>query len=183
MTQYIGIDPGASGALIVLNSFGEIACHKDFSSNPEDYIAVLDFLKGFKDAYHYKVAIESVHALPQQSTVAGFTFGKNVGMAQLVATGVSTEPVQFVTPMKWKKFFNLSGKDKTKTDFKHMSVDLARQCWPKYEAFFLYSKDGRAEAALIALWYYLTSNNQSLEDWLEATQSCEAHVKDKKGGD
>ena len=46
MTQYIGIDPGASGALIVLNSCGDIACHKDFTSNPEDYIIILDFLNG-----------------------------------------------------------------------------------------------------------------------------------------
>lgn len=162
--NYIGIDPGASGAAVVLDDKGELMSYSDLSAEPYDYVLLIDYLEDWKDCV---VAIESVHALPNQSTVAGFTFGKNVGMAQIVAYSISPD-IHHVSPTVWKKFFNLQKHvDMTKTAFKHMSVELARYIWPEYAGLFVYSKDGRAEAALIALYEYLTRTGQDFEKWLK----------------
>lgn len=162
---YIGIDPGASGAAAILDDKGALQSVSDLSANPVDYVHLVLNFEGWLD--EKVVAIESVHALPNQSTVAGFTFGKNVGMALMTAYSISSD-VHHISPTVWKKFFNLQKHvEMTKTAFKHMSVELARRIWPTYETAFAYSKDGRAEAALIALYEYLTRTGQDFEEWLK----------------
>ena len=138
---FYGIDPGAKGALACINADGTLKFVEDLPDNDEDWVGLLQYPTKL---YNTLCALEDVHALPRQSTVAGFTFGKNVGKAELLATLLSTieDPV-LVTPQKWKKFFGLD-KDK------HKSVDLARELFPTAEELLLYSKDGRAEALLIA---------------------------------
>lgn len=138
---FYGIDPGAKGALACITEEGLYRFVEDLPDNDEDWVGLLQYPTKLFTAY---CALENVHALPGQSTVAGFTFGKNVGKAELLATllSVEEEPL-LVTPQKWKKFFGLD-KDK------HKSVELARELFPIATDLLKYSKDGRAEALLIA---------------------------------
>lgn len=138
---FYGIDPGAKGALACINADGTLKFVEDLPDNDEDWVGLLQYPTKL---YHTFCALENVHALPGQSTVAGFTFGKNVGKAELLATLLSTiEDPMLVTPQKWKKYFGLD-RDK------HKSVELARELFPSASDLLKVSKDGRAEALLIA---------------------------------
>jgi len=139
--HFYGIDPGKMGAVACLSSEGSFVFVEDLPQTDAEWLEILQIDYGRPLDY---CALENVHALPNQSTVAGFTFGKNVGKAELLAENLSSvEPPLLVTPQKWKKYFKLD-KDK------HKSVELAREMFPEAEELLLYSKDGRAEALLIA---------------------------------
>ena len=89
--------------------------------------------------------IEQVSAMPGQGVSSMFRFGEGYGMLQM-ACAANKLPTQFVTPAKWKGYFGLS-RDKG------VSRGLAMQRFPEYAGLFSRVKDdGRAEAALIALY-------------------------------
>ena len=139
--HFYGIDPGAKGAVACVSADGRFLSVEDLPKTDEEWIELLQI--DYDRSRDY-CTLENVHALPNQSTVAGFTFGKNVGKAELLAENLSsTETPLLVTPQRWKKYFKL---DKGK----HKSVELAREMFPEAEELLLYSKDGRAEALLIA---------------------------------
>ena len=147
--HFIGIDPGAKGAIATIYPDGTVTI---IDMPTEDVVycnsiisEVQSRFEGDGD-YNNCVFMENVHALPRQSTVAGFTFGKNVGKAELYATSMLCYPgdkLIKVTPQKWKKFFNLT-KDKKE------SILLAKELFPSVAHLLTASKDGRAEALLIA---------------------------------
>lgn len=145
-TTVVGIDPGASGAIAILSPSSPPSV-VDFPKTDEAILSLLtqNLTNRSKDCI---VFLEDVHALPRQSTVAGFTFGKNVGKAELVALSYSSNVVR-VSPQKWKKFYNLYGKDKKE------SIATAKELFPSLVDVLKASKDGRAEALLIA--YFGTS--------------------------
>jgi len=67
--------------------------------------------------------------------------------ALLGALGALRVPTVLVTPGAWKVAAGLRGKDKS------ASRDLATRCWPSWaESFRRVRDDGRAEAALIAIY-------------------------------
>lgn len=146
---FYGIDPGAKGAVACLNPKGVVLFVRDLPQTDVEWLELLQI--DYSRPLDYCV-LENVHALPKQSTVSGFTFGKNVGKAELLAENLSTaEGPLLVSPQKWKKYYKL---DKNK----RKSVELAREMFPSVEELLLYSKDGRAEALLIAEYcrrYYL----------------------------
>lgn len=146
-TLVVGVDPGKFGCFALVDNYN---CELyDMPVTDEDYYRLLQqfSFKGTRSRFKkIVVVIEDVHALPRQSTVAGFTFGKNVGKAELLAQSfcdVEDFKVIKVTPQKWKKYFKLD-KDK------HKSVELARELFPEAVDLLKLSKDGRAEALLIA---------------------------------
>lgn len=161
---FIGIDPGQTGAVAVVNDAGRLEIYFDLSNSIASYGYIEECLASFIDAEDVKVAIEDVHALPKQSSVAGFKFGINVGYANMLAYFLDPEYTK-VTPMKWKKFFGLiRDKGETKTSFKHKSIDKAKELFPASAKAFKASKDGRAEAALIAYWLYANYKRKENED-------------------
>jgi len=89
--------------------------------------------------------IERVSAMPKQGVVSVFGFGRSYGEARGVV-GALNIPMHLVTPQKWKKHFGLSSdKDQPRA--------LATRLFPSVsEHFKLKKHDGRAEAALIALY-------------------------------
>jgi crossover junction endodeoxyribonuclease RuvC len=146
----LGIDPGFTGALAM------------FSVSDETTMAVLD-MPVTKDPKGRTVldmhtlfsmleprgkvtaVLEHVAARPGQGAPATFRFGQGYGAIQmaLAAHGI---PTHYVTPAKWKKHFGLS-KDKG------VSRGLAQQRFPHIaDQFKRVKDDGRAEAALIALY-------------------------------
>ena len=74
---------------------------------------------------------------------------KLAGYAELLGYVLSTEYLK-VKPQVWKKHFGLITKGLTKTQRKHLSIELAKELFPAVASKLTASKDGRAEALLIA---------------------------------
>lgn len=144
-TVYIGIDPGAKGAIAVLAK--DLVLIEDMPT-PDEALKILQK----SQPWDCKVAIELVHPLPGQSCISSFTYGENFLLAKLLGMWYNTNPVM-VAPQRWKKFYDLKrDPSETKTEYKRKSVDKARELFPQAAELLKYSKDGRAEALLIANW-------------------------------
>lgn len=149
---FIGIDPGAKGAIAVLNENCDVLDLIDMPTTNEKYVDLILWWNNKKKEYDIQATIEDVHALPFESTVAGFTFGKNCGKADLLAVSMSTESSPHkVSPKVWKNYFMLKRfSEETKMQYKKRSVQKAKKLFPSQEDKLMVSKDGRAEALLIA---------------------------------
>lgn len=155
-TLYVGIDPGAKGAIAVLNEQGKCVEWFDMPTTDDKYLdKMLEWLDKKVDK-EVHVMMENVHAMPMESTVAGFSFGKNVGKAELLALAMATvKPPHKVIPQRWKAFFNLKRfKEESKLDYKKRSINRAKIEFPEMADVLITSKDGRAEALLIAKYLY-----------------------------
>ncbi len=142
-----GIDPGANGAIAVLDS-----------ENP-DSVALLDLKKysiyeTIRWIHHnFKIDVvwlESVHSLYGMSAKSNFGFGRNFGIAFAIAKlAVSDGPVQQVTPKVWQKYIGVTVKGK---GIKKEVAKIAQGLYPNAQ---LQGKrggllDGRADALMIA---------------------------------
>ena len=143
--NFIGIDPGASGALAVISS--------DFSPS-----AVLDYDRESCSAHIRGLAktptiafIEHVHAMPKNGAVSMFNFGANFGWWKGLLDGCEI-PFVMVDPKKWQNHFGLV--KKTPTD--KPSLELCRRCFPTVD-LHLKKHNGRSDALCIASfgidWY------------------------------
>ncbi len=139
----LGIDPGMSGAIAYV--------HQGKLLEVADMPAVGGDISG--PLLHQMVrmipvewaAVERVHSMPKQGGATTFKFGMAYGMARMAAGGLLVPMVE-PTPNVWKKHFNLSS-DKEKSRL------LALKLFPDKSELFKFKKnEGRAEAALIALW-------------------------------
>jgi len=151
----IGIDPGATGAVAILNKDGGLVDVFDMPS--------LDMLIGgknkrrvvpellaaelrFYDKPGTVGVVEQVSARPGQGVASMFAFGQAYGQVLGVLAGMSI-PTTTVTSAVWKR-------DLKMTSFKDAARLKAAQTWPLAAKQFARNKDdGRAEASLIALWF------------------------------
>lgn len=157
---YVGIDAGSKGAIAIINADGDVADIIDLDNNVETY-ASLCYRFG-EDCYKdYCVAVEDVYGRPGQSCVANTTFMKLAGYAELLGNFMSTEYLK-VKPQIWKKHFGLITKGLTKTERKHLSIDIAKKLFPAVADQLTASKDGRAEALLIARYMKDVCTKQEL---------------------
>lgn len=148
----IGIDPGFSGALAVIDyaagtlvSVADMPVQKNKRGKQELNLHQLFDLLEPPSGKPVKAILEHVASRPGQSAPATFRFGQGYGAIEMALAGHKI-PVQYVTPAKWKKHFGLS-KDKG------VSRGLAIQRFPSHADMFARVKDdGRAEATLIALY-------------------------------
>jgi crossover junction endodeoxyribonuclease RuvC len=141
---FMGVDPGISGAIAFYypEHPDNVAVYDMPSIGKEVNCAELTALiRQYRPDY---AVVESVHAMPKQGVSSSFNFGMSYGMARgvIAACGV---PQQLVAPTKWKKFFAL-------TADKDTSRRLAILTWPGSEHFNRKKDDGRAEAALLAVY-------------------------------
>ena len=145
-TKRIGIDPGSSGALVVLEDAKPVAwlnmpLIKIGTNTRVNAAHIADFLAPHKGAPAF---IELVHIMPKQGAGSAFTFGHAAGVVQGLVQGAG-HPLTMVTPQKWKKAAGLIGTEK----------DVARSTaillWPEWRALDAKGKGGAlADAALIA---------------------------------
>lgn len=115
--NHIGIDPGKSGAISVLDTYGHITVSP---FDEKRYIEIVGHLcSGIPETI---AVVEDVHAMPKQGVTSMFNFGYNKGwiVGLLKAYGCQ---VCLVSPQKWKKYFGLDG-DKSK------SIALAHELFP-----------------------------------------------------
>lgn len=134
---YIGIDPGKSGAMAVIDRTTTVLL--PFSER--DYANALRPLP-----QQLTIAcIEHVTAMPKQGVTSMFNFGQNFGYIRglLEAFGI---PYELVRPQKWKKEFGISDKNSSveccKRLFPGVSLRRTERCCK--------DDDGLAEALLMA---------------------------------
>lgn len=145
MSIILGIDPGISGAVAFY-----------FPMVPSR-IAVFDVPVAGSEINAPELArlirihrptlavIERVSAMPGNGAVSMFNFGRSYGDVRGVI-GAMEIPLHLVTPQKWKKHFGLSAdKEQSRLRAIRMFPSVA-------DRFQLKKHDGRAEAALIALY-------------------------------
>jgi len=97
MKYFLGIDPGISGGLAIVNSLGKLCDAVGFKNLTETDI------NDWMLAYPYSLALlEKVHSMPKQGVKSTFTFGQSYGLLRgvLVANNLKRE---FVTPQVWQK--------------------------------------------------------------------------------
>jgi crossover junction endodeoxyribonuclease RuvC len=140
----IGIDPGMTGALAVLDR-GQLVAIMPMPTTAGQVsgMEIAAILESYEPT---RVCIEDVHAMPQNGSISSFKLGYNFGVVMGVINAAHI-PIMRVTPHRWKKSYNLIGKDKS------ASRALAMELYPAHaHAFRLRKDDGKAEATLIARW-------------------------------
>jgi crossover junction endodeoxyribonuclease RuvC len=147
VAKRIGIDPGCSGAIVVLDDQGVpvdgmlMPTLKVGANTRVNGAAVAALLAKHRDVPVY---LEQVGAMPGQGGASMFTFGHAAGLVQGVVVGAGN-PLTLVTPQKWKKAAGLIGTEK----------DAARShailLWPHWRDLDAKGKgQALADAALIA---------------------------------
>lgn len=137
---WIGIDPGAKGAMALVSENQATVTPFD----PDTYIQWLKDIKG----HECVCCIEAVHSITGQGIASSFKFGQTYGwlLGVLDAIGI---PYQPITPQKWKKEFGL-------TSNKAQSVEVCKRLYPevnlKRTERSKKDDDGMAEALLMATY-------------------------------
>ncbi|EQA6778021.1 TPA: crossover junction endodeoxyribonuclease RuvC [Enterobacter hormaechei] len=114
MTAILGIDPGCSGALVLVTEQGGYIDHlamptiKVGTKSRVNGAAVAAWLRQYGITHAY---LEQVGAMPGQGTASMFTFGHAAGVAEGILQGLNI-PYTLVTPQAWKKSAGLIGSDK-----------------------------------------------------------------------
>jgi len=145
MTIVMGVDPGISGAIAFYFPMvpGRIAVDDVPVAGGE--INVAELARLIRIHRPTMAVIERVSAMPGQGVTSMFNFGRSYGDVR-GTIGAMDVPMHFVTPQKWKKHFGLS------SDKDQSRLRAIRRFPAAAENFKLKKHDGRAEAALIALY-------------------------------
>lgn len=135
---YIGIDPGKSGALAVIEEGIAFAI-------PFDKRAYKDTLATC-DPNQTVICLEHVGPMPGQGVVSMFHFGENFGWLQGVLDTFGI-PYELVRPKKWKLEFSV-------TSDKNTAAEACRRLFPNAEMKRTDRRkkehDGMCEALLMA---------------------------------
>lgn len=152
MRYFIGIDPGATGAIGVVDHHGAVAYVDDMPLYARYNVQIVDadFRLTFAlPGAFFDAAVERVHSMPGQGVSSTFKFGMMFAGAIALAEQLATahNPI-LVTPQTWKKHHGLIGADKDAARI------LAIEKWPNLAHSHLKRKKdcGRADALLIADW-------------------------------
>lgn len=140
----IGIDPGALGAMAVVDAGGVRLVSCDYAA----YDAELSGYAGRDDVF---VVVEDVHAMPMNGCKGNFMLGWSLGRIQQ-AVERARLPYQMVKPQAWQKEYGISNKDKSKAQ----SVAVAARLFPGVDLRrtpkCVKAHDGFADALLMAEW-------------------------------
>jgi crossover junction endodeoxyribonuclease RuvC len=151
--RVIGIDPGLSGAIAVINGNDDLiifdmptmTVERNGKAKRQVSASVLaQILKTAKsDDCH--VFVEKVSAMAGQGVTSVFSFGRSFGMIEGILAALHM-PVTYVAPATWVKAVHRgAGKDASRS--------RAMELFPDNQADFKRVKDdGRSDASLIAYW-------------------------------
>lgn len=150
---YIGVDPGTTGAIAIINE--DMCIVYDFQ-DPKSLDVLLKMASGDGNpsdgsfqSRSVRAVVEKVHAMPRQGVSTTFKFGLAYGkvMGWLDACLI---PYELVTPQKWWK--GVADSAPKGTDKKAAALELARRLFPELAPTYLRRKKdhNRAEALLIA---------------------------------
>jgi crossover junction endodeoxyribonuclease RuvC len=149
MTRHLGIDPGLSGALAIIETINGLPLLVDAIDMPStgtgakarvDAIAAAKWIRKYAPSSAY---VERAQAFPGQGASSGFSYGQAVGALEAVIA-LCAIPMILVEASVWKRQLHLPGKDK------EAARQRALQLFPSQHELLARKRDsGRAEAALI----------------------------------
>ena len=159
-----GIDPGANGAIAVLDSENPDSVELlDLKKNT--IFEVFDWMEGEISSFSPgEIWIEDIHSMYGMSAKSNFGFGKNLGIVTAIAEIFQGEApkkakitIRTVTPKIWQKYVGVTAKGKA---IKQQVAKIAQYLYPQAE---LHGKrggllDGRSDALMIA--YYGLHNKE-----------------------
>ncbi|BAQ18339.1 hypothetical protein [Methyloceanibacter caenitepidi] len=143
------IDPGFSGAIAVVNEEYDCeTCDMPVMGTGAKKLVDGNAIQRFLSERDVEYAvIEQVSAMPKQGVSGMFRFGTSYGVALGVLQGMSI-PYEPVTPQRWKKAMGVSS---DKDHARRVAIERLPRAAQQFER----KKDeGRAEAALMALWWF-----------------------------
>jgi Holliday junction resolvasome RuvABC endonuclease subunit len=162
MNSYVlGIDPGASGALALVElSTKHIVKVWDMPHTQrvlttgkklkevdiEKLIEIISEVYDFSFKGPVEVHIEKVQAFGKQSAPAAFNFGKAAGIVEALCHAFNFK-VTLIPPQTWKRQYNLQASKKDQ------ARQLVLNLFPETNDILKYKKDvDRADAILIAFY-------------------------------
>ena len=132
----IGIDPGLSGAIAILEDkkvlnildMPVMAEGKKNKRQINSAQLVNIIKKNIHKTDEISVVVEQVNAMPGQGVTSMFNFGQTFGAIKGVCAALEL-PIFFIRPSKWKKHFELinSSKDASRTKAIEMYPSLSDQ--------------------------------------------------------
>lgn len=143
----IGVDPGLSGAIAMLDEHGDVVFVDDLPVVRDNKLAWIDggelqsLIINWRQGRQCTAMIERVNAMPKQGVSSSFQFGVGFGSILGVLQAMAI-PIEFVRPTNWKKAMNLGADKKA-------ALHKARLLYPDVD-LRLAKHEGRAEALLIA---------------------------------
>ena len=160
--EIIGIDPGLSGAIAILENkkvkklfnmpvMTEGKKNKRQLNNAQLVKILKDNIMHIGDA---SIVVEQVNAMPGQGVTSMFNFGQTFGAIKGICAALGL-PIFFVRPSKWKKYFELinSSKDASRTKAIEMYPSLSNELAKKKDV-------NKSDAILIARFYSDTRLNE-----------------------
>ena len=156
--RILGIDPGLSGAIAILEDKKVVGIFdmpvmaegkkNKRQLNSAQLVNIIKENIGNND--ETAVVVEQVNAMPGQGVTSMFNFGQTFGAIKGVCAALEL-PIFFVRPSKWKKYFDLinSSKDSSRTKVIEMYPSLSSQLTKKKDV-------NKSDAILIARFYFET---------------------------
>lgn len=124
---YIGIDPGVSGGIAILDDEGSVI---ECVNMPDTPMEIFQFLMGYKD--DSVCVLEDVgQGMPGQSSSSTARFARHNGHLEmaLLALGIMTIKAR---PQKWEKTYSLgTSKKHEKSEWKRMLKAKAQALFPQ----------------------------------------------------
>ena len=127
----IGIDPGINGAICLFKDgkivdvfeMPKMAVGKKNKSQVNASQIFNEIQKAIEGEDKTKViaVIERVSAMPGQGVTSMFNFGQSFGVLKGIFSAMQI-PMDFVSPVKWKKFFNLINTNKEASRTKAIEI-------------------------------------------------------------
>ena len=149
----LGIDPGLGGAIAALTAHSRLDIYdmptlaltvNGKTRRRIDGHKLAQLIKSLAPAVTAAV-LENVHSMPAQGVASSFSFGKAAGAIEQCLVDHNI-PYRTVEPAVWKRYFSV-------THDKDSSRQRASQLLPAFAGLWPNkSHDGRAEAALLALY-------------------------------
>ena len=151
--KIIGIDPGLSGGIAVLENnkvldIFDMPVMSEGKKNKRQLNSaqLVNLLKQNIDEETI-VVVEQVNAMPGQGVTSMFNFGQTFGAIKGICAALGL-PIFFVRPAKWKKHFELinSSKDASRTKVIEMYPAISNKLSKKKDV-------NKSDAILIARFY------------------------------
>ena len=153
--KILGIDPGLSGAIAVLEDtkvlgLFDMPVMAEGKKNKRQLNSaqLVNIIKeNIQSNEEVAVVVEQVNAMPGQGVTSMFNFGQTFGAIKGVCAALKL-PIFFVRPSKGKKYFELinSSKDSSRTKVIEMYPSLSNQLTKKKDV-------NKSDAILIARFY------------------------------
>lgn len=148
---WLGIDPGKTGAMVILFEDNSTEVYRVPTSNKGKDISWSLWARRWTMAIDLASpdagVIESVGSMPKQGVSSTFKFGEALGFAHGIVSSTASIPLHWPTPSVWKRKMGLIGADKDG------SIEEAARLLPSLRPEITRKKDdGVAEAGLLALY-------------------------------